>query len=146
MALVLNILNVCLMEVSNNLNVCSSCVIDGVCVVPRAPAVMTISGSTFQPCWVISTMRGWYFWILLLIDSSENLSLVYVNSINCTVRLSVGCEGGMVWWGKPLIHRRSGLNQALQWHLCCLQVHGKSQVGIVFSCGLLLKVPAFISM
>ena len=42
-------LNVCLMEVSDSLNFFSRSFIEGACVVPLAPAVMTISGSTFQP-------------------------------------------------------------------------------------------------
>jgi hypothetical protein len=50
MALVFITLNVCLTEVSDILNVCSSCFIDGACVVPLAPTVMTISGSIFHPC------------------------------------------------------------------------------------------------
>ena len=47
-------LNACLIEVSDNLNVCSSCFIDGACVVPLAPAVMIIIGFTFQPRRVMS--------------------------------------------------------------------------------------------
>ena len=67
MAIVFIALNAFLMLFSGTLNVCSSCFIDGICVVPLAPAVMTISGFIFQPCWVISLINGWYFWILLLI-------------------------------------------------------------------------------
>ena len=48
-AIVFIALNVCLTEVSDNLNFVSSCFIDGTCVVPLAPAEMTISGSTFHP-------------------------------------------------------------------------------------------------
>ena len=66
----------------------------------------------------MSLISGWYFWIFLLIVSRGNLSFVYVNSINCIVRLSAGAGGGVLWWGSPLIHIRSGLNLALQWHLC----------------------------
>ena len=80
----------------------------------------------------------------MLIVSYENLSFVYVNSINCMVRLSVGCSGGVLWCGSSLIHKMSGLKRALQWHLCCSHVHGRSHVGTVFSCGLLLNVPAFM--
>ena len=69
---------------------------------------------------------------------------MYVNLINCTVRLSVGCGGVVFWCGSSLMHRMSGLSLALQWHLCCPHVQGSSHVGIVFSCGLLLKVPAFM--
>jgi hypothetical protein len=146
MAMVFISLNVWFIEFWGSLNVCSSCFIDGVCMVPLAPTEMTISGSIFQPCWVMSLISGWYFWILLLIVSCGNLSFVYVNSINCTVRLSVGCGGEVLWCGNYLIHRRSGLNRALQWHLCCSHVHGRSHVGTVFSCGLLLNVLAFMRM
>jgi hypothetical protein len=61
MALVFIVLNVCLTAVSDSLNVCSSCVIDGVCVVPLAPAVMTMSGFITHPCCVMSLISGWYF-------------------------------------------------------------------------------------
>ena len=50
MAMLLISLNVCFIDFSGSLNVCSSCFIDGACVVPLAPAVMTISGSIFHPC------------------------------------------------------------------------------------------------
>jgi len=59
-------------------------------------------------------ISGWYFCILLLIVSGENLSLVYVNSMNCTVRLSLEFRGGALWYGRPLMHKMSGLNLALQ--------------------------------
>jgi hypothetical protein len=29
---------------------------------------------------------------------------MYVNSINCTARLSIGCGGGVLWCGSSLIH------------------------------------------
>ena len=76
----------------------------------------------------------------MLIVSFGNLSFVYVNSINYTVRLSIGCGGGVLWCGSPSMHMRYGLNRALQWHRCCSHVHGRSHVGTVFSCGLLLTV------
>ena len=63
------------------------------------------------------------------------------------VRLgSMWFGGGGALYGRPLMHRMSGLRRALQWHLCVLHVHGKSHGGIVFSCGLSLKIPAFIQM
>jgi hypothetical protein len=72
----------------------------------------------------------------LFIISCENLSFVYVNSINCMVRLSAGSVGGVLWCGSSQTHSKLGLNLALQWHLYCLHVHGRSHVEIVFSCGL----------
>ena len=89
-------------------------------------------------------ISGWYFWILFAIVSCENLSLQYVNSINCIMRLSIGFGGGSFLYGSPLTHRMSGLNLALQWHLWCSHVQGRSHEGTVFSCGLLLNVPAFM--
>jgi hypothetical protein len=73
----------------------------------------------------MSSINGWYFWILLFIVSCGNLSFVYVNSIYCIVRLSVGCDAGVLWCGNSFMHKRSGLNRALQWHLCCVHVHGR---------------------
>ena len=75
-AIVFIVLKVCLMEVSQRLNFVSSCFIEGACVVPLTPAVMTMSGSTFQPCWMILSINGWYFIILFLVFWGENLSLV----------------------------------------------------------------------
>ena len=69
---------------------------------------------------------------------------MYVISLNCMVRLSIGFVGGIYWCGSSLIHSRSGLNLALQWHFWCLHVQHRSHMGIVFSCGLLLKVLAFM--
>ncbi len=95
------------------LNFVSSCFIEGTCVVPLAPAVMTMIGSTFQPCCMMLLIKGWYLIIFLPIVSGENLSFVYVNSINCMVRLSSGFSGGGLWYGRPLMHSISGLNLAL---------------------------------
>ena len=87
--------NVFLIVFSRIWNVVVIFFINGVWVVPLAPAVITMSGSTVHPRSLMSSISGWYFWILLLIVSWENLSLVYVNSINCTLRLSVGDGGGL---------------------------------------------------
>ena len=114
MAMVFITLNVCFIDVSHMLNFVSSCFIEGACVVPLAPAVMTMSGSTFQPRSLMSSISGWYFRILLFMVSWENLSLVYVNSISWTVRLAVGDDGGLLWYGSPLMQSISGLSLALQ--------------------------------
>ena len=71
--------------------------IEGMYVDALAPAVITISGSTIHPLLIISLMRGWYFCIFLSMVSGENLSLQYVNSINCTFRLMLGDVGGFDW-------------------------------------------------
>jgi len=59
--------------------------IDGMCVAARAPAVITIRGSIFQPLAAILSISGLYLLALASSVSSENLSLQYVNSINCMV-------------------------------------------------------------
>ncbi|KAG0605857.1 hypothetical protein M758_9G093700 [Ceratodon purpureus] len=76
MAMVLIVLNVCFIEFSDNLNVFSSCCIGGMCVVPRAPAVIIMMGSTFQPWFFMSLIRGRYFINFLPVVSGENLSFV----------------------------------------------------------------------
>ena len=64
-------------------------------MVALAPDVMTISGSIFQPLLAILSISGLcFFSILWFIVSSGILSLHYVNSMNCIVRLSVGFIGG----------------------------------------------------
>ena len=60
MAMVWISLNVCLMVVSQILKFVSMRFIDGVCVVPLALAVMTMSGSTFHPKFTMLFKRGWY--------------------------------------------------------------------------------------
>ena len=74
-------MKVCLVVSFGILNFSSKVFIEGMCVVALAPAVMTISGSTFHPLLVLS-VSGWYFSILRVMVSDENLSLQYVNSIN----------------------------------------------------------------
>ena len=59
--------------------------------------------------------------------------LILIESMNCIVRLSLGYVGGGDWYGSPFTHRRSGLNLALQWHLCWPHVQGNSHGGTVFS-------------
>ena len=54
--------------------------------------------------------------------------------------------GGEALYESPLTQKMSSLRRALQWHLFVLHVHGRSHDGTVFSCGLSLKIPAFIQM
>jgi hypothetical protein len=63
-------------------------------VAALAPAVMTISGSTFHPLLIIFFINGLYFYIFMIIVSYGILSLQYVNSMNCIVRLLFGSVGG----------------------------------------------------
>jgi hypothetical protein len=69
-----------------NLNLSSSIFIDGVCVAAQAHVAITMSGSIFQPLAVLFSIRGMYLLALASSVSSENLSLQYVNSMNCMVR------------------------------------------------------------
>ena len=81
-AMVLMSMKVCFKVSFGILNFSSNILIEGVCVVALAPAVMTISGSTFHPLLVMLSISGRYFSIFRVMASDENLSLQYVNSIN----------------------------------------------------------------
>ena len=144
MAMLFMFLKVLLMVGIGILNLFSSAFIDGMCVVALAPEVIIIRGSTFHPLAVMLSISGLYLLFFASSVSGENLSLQYVNSINCMVRLGSISVGGSAWYGNPLTHRMSGLNLELQWHLCVPHVQGSSQLGTVLSWGALLKVPAFM--
>jgi hypothetical protein len=58
MAITLISSNVCLMFILGILNIISIVFIEGVCVAALAPAVMTISGSTFQPLLIIFSINS----------------------------------------------------------------------------------------
>ena len=58
-----------------------------------APAVITIRSRAFQPLFLISSSNGAYFSIFSSIFLCENLSLVYVNSMNCIMMCGTGCIG-----------------------------------------------------
>ena len=96
------------------LNLFSRAFIDGVCVVALAPAVITIRGSTFHPLAAILSISGLYLLFFASIVSGENLSLQYVNSMNCMVRLGSMLVGGAFWYCNPLTKRMSGRNLELQ--------------------------------
>jgi hypothetical protein len=55
------------------------------CMLPRALAMSTKSGSTFHPLALMSSIKPLYFIIFSSILSSEYLSLQYANSKNCTI-------------------------------------------------------------
>ena len=78
--------------------------------------------------------------------SCENLSFPYLNSINWIMKFGSMVVEGRAVYGRPLMQRMYGLRRALQWHFRVRHVHGRSHDGIVFSCGLLLKISAFIPM
>ena len=58
---------------------------------------MTISGSIFHPLAAILAISGLYLLFFALIAYGENLSLQYVKSINCMVRLGPISTGGSFW-------------------------------------------------
>ncbi|KAG0565947.1 hypothetical protein KC19_7G025900 [Ceratodon purpureus] len=114
MAIVFMFLKVFLMVSHGILKLSASSFIEGMCVVALAPAVMTMRGSTFHPLAVRLAISGLYLLVLATNVSGENLSLQYVNSMNCMVRLGFISVGGSLWYGKPLTQRMSGLNLELQ--------------------------------
>jgi hypothetical protein len=143
-AIVLMFLKVFLMVGIRILNLFSSDFIDGMCVVALAPEVIMIKGSTSHPLAAMLSINGLYLLCFASSIYGENLSLQYVNSMNCMVRLGSMSVGGSFWYDNPLTHKMSGLNLELQWHLCVPHVQGSSQLGTMFSWGVLLKVPAFM--
>jgi hypothetical protein len=86
MAMVLMFLKVFRMDGIGSLNLSSSSFIDGMCVAALAPAVITISGSIFQPLATMFSISGLYLLALASSAYGENLSLQYMNSMNCMVR------------------------------------------------------------
>ena len=94
MAMVLMFLKVFWMDGIGSLNFSSSSFIDGMCVAALAPAVITISGSIFQPRAATLSISGLYLLALASSVTGENLSLQYVNSMNCMVSVSSIFVGG----------------------------------------------------
>lgn len=128
-AMVLMLLKVFLMGFIGISNFSLRRVIDGMCVVALAPVVMTMSGSTFHPLAMMLLISGWYLSILFSIVSDENLSLQYVNSMNCIVRSGLMLFGGGSLYGSPRTHNISSLNLPLQWHLWVPHVQDRSHAG-----------------
>jgi hypothetical protein len=58
-----------------------------------------------------------YFIVFSSILFGEYLSLQYVNSMNCTVSAGLGWFGGSALYEWLRMHKMSGLNLALHWHL-----------------------------
>ena len=67
---------------------------DGLCVVLLTLAVITIRLEVFQPLFCISSSSKAYFSLFSINFSCENVSLVYVNSVNCIMMCSACCIGG----------------------------------------------------
>ena len=86
-AMVLISMKVCFIVSFGILKFSSKILIGGVCVVALAPAVMTISDSTFHPLLAMLSTSVWYFSVFRAMFSDENLSLQYINSISSILRL-----------------------------------------------------------
>jgi hypothetical protein len=98
-AMVLMFLKVFRMDVIGILNLSSNSFIDGMCVAALAPVVITISWSIFQPRAAMLSINGWYLLVLASSVTGENLSLHYVNSMNCMVIVWSTFVGGciLIW-------------------------------------------------
>ena len=114
MAILLMFFQIFLMVGIGILYMSSRTFIDLICVLALGLAVMTIRGSTFHPLATILSISGLYLLVLASSVSGENLSLQYVNAINCMVKLMSISVGGLLWYGKPLTQRMSSLNLELQ--------------------------------
>ena len=77
-----------------------------------------ISGSTFQPLALILLINPRYLSIFSWILFEEYLSLLYGNSINCTMSMWLGSYGSSTLYGWFRMHSMSSLSLALHWHLC----------------------------
>ena len=72
-----------------------------------------MSGATFQLIVMMLFISGWYFVTFMSRVSVANLSLQYLNSMNCMVISCVGVSGGGWLYGWPMMHSMSGLSLAL---------------------------------
>ena len=68
---------------------------------------MSTSESTFHPMLIILFNSGFYF--IYIIVSCAILSLQYVNSMNCIVRLLLGCVASGDSYVSLFTHRRYSL-------------------------------------
>ena len=108
-------LKVLLIFIIESLLLVSKLFINGMCVVALAPATKTMSGAMFHPLVVMLLMSGWFFVFFQSRAFVANMSLQYVNSMNCMVHYSVGASSGGWLYGWPMMHSMSDLNLALQW-------------------------------
>ena len=99
----------------------------GICMVPCMHVVTIIGGRTNHSCCVSNGCSCAYLFILQVVTTSRNLSLQYVNSRICTLKLGWGLASG----GAPSIHKMSSLSPEGQVHLCRWHVHGRSHDGMM---------------
>ena len=101
------------MSYSRILNFTSRIFIKGTCEVALAPTMIIINGF-YIPTLISNIFCKWLIFVqFVVIVSDANLSLQYVNSIYCILRLLSGPIGEFDWYGNPLMHMRSSLNLAL---------------------------------
>ena len=94
------------------------------------------NGSIFHPLFMRELTNGLYFSIFFSIISGENLSLQYVNSMNCMMRLLLWFVRRSDSYANSFIHSIFGLNLVLLWHVCHAFMHTSSHGGTIFSGGL----------
>ena len=90
---------------------------------PLTPAVMVISGLTFQPLFCMLLISGSYLVCLWVRASFGNLSWQYVNSRNWIVWLGEGIMGVGVWLGTAFCSESSSCNPPSPGSLLILQVY-----------------------
>jgi hypothetical protein len=95
-AIVLMLIRVFLVSDFLNLYAVRRVWITGLCVVPLASTIMTMSGATFHPFICMSFISGRYFVIFAFILSSGYRLFVYINSMNWIVIEGFGWVGGWV--------------------------------------------------
>ena len=98
MAIVLMFLKVFRMDNIRSLNLSSRSFIEGMCVAAMAPVVITMSGPIFQPRPSMLSISGLYLLTLASSVAGENISLQYVNSMNCMVTVWSMFVGGILIW------------------------------------------------
>ena len=116
------------------------------CMAPLTPVVMVVRGLVFHPFFCIALIRGSYLVCLCVRGWSRSLSWRYVNSISWVVIAGDGDIGVCVWRGTPIRHDMYGLSLARHQHVVCVHVHFCIQYRVVFSGGLLLKLPTLVSV
>ena len=113
---------------------------------PLTPAMMVLRGLVFHPLFCMALIKGLYLVCLCVRAWSGYMSWQYVNSISWVVIEGDGDIDVCVWFGTPIRHSMSSLSLARQQHVVCIHVHLCIHYGVVFLSGLLLKLPALVSV
>jgi hypothetical protein len=66
--------------------------------------------------------------------------------MNWIVTSGEGVIGICVWFGAPIRQSMSGRSLARQWHVGVEHIHVRNHSGIVWSGGLLLRLPALVNV